>query len=54
MEFTFYTPVLWDFFGVSGGGGIDARSNTSLYTTMTQGGKGNQGELQLMDFHCIM
>lgn len=27
MEFTFNTPVLWDFLGISGGGGTDARAN---------------------------
>lgn len=26
MEFTFYTPVLWDFLGDSDDGGIDVRS----------------------------
>lgn len=30
MEFAFNAPVLWDFLGISGGGGIDARSNAFL------------------------
>lgn len=49
MEFTFCTPVLWDFLGVSGDGGVDVGNNTSLHASMTQEGKGNQGEIQLID-----
>lgn len=30
MEFTFNTRVLWDFLGISGDGGIDARAHAFL------------------------
>lgn len=39
MEFTFNTPVLWDFLGISGDGGIDARAHAFLQTSMTQKGE---------------
>lgn len=56
MEFTFNTPVLWDFLGDSDDGGIDLRSENCFVhqRDSRRDTKEYQREIQLIDFHCII